>query len=333
LAYFELSANESVDPGEILKHAQTAAAAGLAIDADELSEKTGYALRPVEREISNTKFQTPSNSQTLNSKIQNRGADADGLAARMERLLAADDEHFADELAALQAELPALLADADGAAVAAWEQLLGGELLAGLTGHAPIRNTTDDNGMEHDADDGKFTGKDGGAGGEKKSIREKIAAADELLTKGFTEKSADGKDVRFGARMKEHFDQDLGVADREWRKSHLDWGRETARSGTVTEGERGGKHYTYYAKKFQDTKKDRALLVIVDTADGEAFDFYPVPLKKAGERYGLKNRARMSRQLPPCFPRIMAAAGDAEGWLYDDTDHAKVNHKKTGGQK
>ncbi|MDR1304695.1 MAG: DUF935 domain-containing protein, partial [Verrucomicrobiales bacterium] len=36
LAYFELSANESVDPGEILKHAQTAAAAGLAIDADEL---------------------------------------------------------------------------------------------------------------------------------------------------------------------------------------------------------------------------------------------------------------------------------------------------------
>jgi hypothetical protein len=334
LAYFELSANESVDPGEILKHAQTAAAAGLAIDADELSEKTGYALTTAEREIPTAKFQAPSNPQNPNSKIQNRAADADGLAARMERLLAADDEHFADELAALRAELPALLADADDAAVAAWEKLLGGELLAGLTGRAPIKNTTDDNGMEHDADDGKFTGKDGGADGDKKTPapapkRISAADADKLLAKGFTEKSADGHEVKFGARLKQHLE---AAPDAAARKEYLAWGREAVRSGDRRRDTEQGEGRDYYGKTFAEGGKAKGVMVIVSVKDGEAFNLYrahPNYLRKKG----LANRGDELGEHPPIVVlRAFADAGSAPDWLQVALNGMKVNHKKSGEQ-
>lgn len=44
LAYFDLAANESVDPGTILDHAVKAKQAGFDMAADEASEKTGYTF-------------------------------------------------------------------------------------------------------------------------------------------------------------------------------------------------------------------------------------------------------------------------------------------------
>ena len=45
LAYFELAATRSLDPGDVITQALTLARAGYEIDPKELSEKTGYALR------------------------------------------------------------------------------------------------------------------------------------------------------------------------------------------------------------------------------------------------------------------------------------------------
>jgi len=47
LAYFELAFNEETYVKEILEHARTAKEAGFAMDAEELSEKTGYKLSPI----------------------------------------------------------------------------------------------------------------------------------------------------------------------------------------------------------------------------------------------------------------------------------------------
>ncbi len=45
LAYFELAATRSLDPGDVINHALTLAKAGYEIDPAELSEKTGYRLK------------------------------------------------------------------------------------------------------------------------------------------------------------------------------------------------------------------------------------------------------------------------------------------------
>jgi phage gp29-like protein len=47
LAYFELSAQEETDTGAVVEQAAKLAAAGYRVDAEELSEKTGYALSVV----------------------------------------------------------------------------------------------------------------------------------------------------------------------------------------------------------------------------------------------------------------------------------------------
>ncbi len=44
LAYFEFDARETTDVGEVLAHAETARRAGVAIDTDQLSDRTGYKL-------------------------------------------------------------------------------------------------------------------------------------------------------------------------------------------------------------------------------------------------------------------------------------------------
>ena len=45
LAYFELAANRSLDPEDIIAQALTLARAGYEIDPQELSERTGYQLQ------------------------------------------------------------------------------------------------------------------------------------------------------------------------------------------------------------------------------------------------------------------------------------------------
>ena len=44
LAYFEIAANDELDPGAVTKHAETLRHAGYRIETAQLSEKTGYRL-------------------------------------------------------------------------------------------------------------------------------------------------------------------------------------------------------------------------------------------------------------------------------------------------
>jgi len=51
LAYFELSENEETDVSAVIDHAARLAVAGFQVDADELSEKTGYSITLVGRAV------------------------------------------------------------------------------------------------------------------------------------------------------------------------------------------------------------------------------------------------------------------------------------------
>jgi hypothetical protein len=145
LAYFEIAAQESTDPGTILDHAGKAKTAGFQMDPAELSEMTGYNLSlqpppppppgasspaPLIQSLRATQPESPEDAaealrETLNAELQAatlRVAARDALAQAMdadlapvrERIAAAlsldDDSQMVEALRAIQADLPAILA-------------------------------------------------------------------------------------------------------------------------------------------------------------------------------------------------------------------------------
>jgi phage gp29-like protein len=169
LAYFEISAQESTDPGVILDHAVKAKNAGLAVDPDELSELTGYTLTlappppsggptsvsavPVlNSEVSNLQSQISSSlsSAQLNASATNALAAAmsTDLAPLRERIAAAlaleDNDAMVAALQAIQTDLPAILAQilANPASEQVLTQTSAAALLNGLDSAAKERKVS-----------------------------------------------------------------------------------------------------------------------------------------------------------------------------------------------
>lgn len=138
-----------------------------------------------------------------------------------------------------------------------------------------------------------------------------IAAADELLTKGFTEKDSQGRKIHFGIRLKEHIEAHA-ASDVAGRKEQLEWARETVRTGKAVPVIHEGQARTHYAKIFNEGGKDKGFATIVDTIDGEAFSIFQVRAKKL-RRKGLVNRGgkkhQAEEQPSECVLRAIAAAG------------------------
>jgi phage gp29-like protein len=134
LAYFEIAAQESTDPGTILDHATKANTAGFQMDPAELSEMTGYKLsvRATPSALPVPSSQFPSalpaalnselrtlNAETSNAQLRLNAQDAlaramaEDLAPVRERIEEAlaleDDQAMLAALEKLQADMPDLL--------------------------------------------------------------------------------------------------------------------------------------------------------------------------------------------------------------------------------
>ncbi|MFO7534723.1 MAG: DUF935 family protein [Kiritimatiellia bacterium] len=128
LAYFELASEESVDVGEMVSHFSLLRAAGLAIDPEQASEKTGYKLTVADpigatpllnRSLNRDSKTTQAADQAQTALAENSreelakaiGQDLEPLRKRIEAALALDDEAMMSSLQDLITELPAMLAD------------------------------------------------------------------------------------------------------------------------------------------------------------------------------------------------------------------------------
>ncbi len=153
LAYWELAANESVDVTEMVGHWSTLALAGLRVDAQEASEKTGYKLTAVDLPAA---FEPTAMGRALNrstpaeaagDQAQEQlaavarqelaeaiGADLAPLRKRIEAALALDDEAMMASLQALIDELPTMLEhiSAAPAAQAVIERIMAAAMMNGL---------------------------------------------------------------------------------------------------------------------------------------------------------------------------------------------------------
>lgn len=128
LAYFEIAAQESTDPGVILDHAGKAKTAGFVMDAAEISEKTGYKLTAAPEPAASAPSALPSalnkevaaiSEETANAQLRvaaqdalAKAMDAD-LAPLRERIAAAlaldDDDAMVAALKNIQGDLPGIL--------------------------------------------------------------------------------------------------------------------------------------------------------------------------------------------------------------------------------
>lgn len=352
LAYFELSAQDEDDVKELVTHAVALKGAGYVVKAEWLAEQTGYELEAMgERSTSNVERSTLNvGSSVADAPLQNRAdtqpspiqpstrhAFGKALAAdlqpyltalqeRVDRILTINDPALrAAKLAAAFAELEPLKKDllADPASARQMQALLGEAMAAGFA-TGPVANRRVWN-TEHapagSPEGGQFTRGAGGAASPKPSpAPPRISAqeADELLTKGFSEQDAAGREVKFGARLKDHFDQDHTPAEAQRRKEHLPWARETVRSGTRVEhtDAKTGEVRAHYGKFFSDGTKEKGFLSIVDTKDGEAFTAFRAP-RRYLEKLGITNRAggdEPGEQPPVAVLQAIAAAGGLPDW-------------------
>jgi hypothetical protein len=144
--------------------------------------------------------------------------------------------------------------------------------------------------------------------------------ADTLLTQGFSEKDADGREIKFGSRMKEHFEKDHTPEEARRRKENLPMARETVRSGQRVEvaDPKTGAIRANYAKYFSDPKgKEQGFLSVVDATDNEAFTAYRAPRRYIEKKTGIKNRRSddQGEQPPLAVLQAMAAAGNLPDWV------------------
>jgi hypothetical protein len=175
----------------------------------------------------------------------------------------------------------------------------------------------------------QWTGGIGGGEGDEPPPRISAERADALLMAGFTEKSAAGKEVRFGQRLKTKLESQPGY---EGRKELLEWGREAVRSGVYTQQTVAGQARDYYAKVFRSG--DRGILVIVDAKDGEAFNLFQSDLRYLSKKGYFHRRAgepRQGEQPPSGVLQALAAAGCLPDWNQYSGGAALVNLQRAQG--
>lgn len=159
VAYFELAANDELDPDKIVDHALKLSQAGFKMDVAQLSEKTGYTLteKPIEREDLRVQAEEPGPVKNraksgdderqpdpkalgkllARSRIlfgEALSADLRPLREALSNVLAGDDAGFAGRAQALYDALPGLgekIIGANGSADAL-EKILGAAAAAGL---------------------------------------------------------------------------------------------------------------------------------------------------------------------------------------------------------
>lgn len=151
LAYFELASEESVDVGEMVTHFSVLRQAGLAIDPEQASEKTGYKLtvaeplsappvlnRALNRDGKTTQAADQAQADLAESSrdalAQAIGQDLEPLRMRIEAALALDDNAMMASLQDLITELPGMLEDITKApaAQAVIENIMAAALANGL---------------------------------------------------------------------------------------------------------------------------------------------------------------------------------------------------------
>lgn len=161
-AYFELAANEEADVGEIVEHVAKLSQAGYQVDADQVSEKTGYTitLKPAAPlpepgtglpPVRNRASAAAAGRSALFAATAAQQISTAQLAAvrpLLERLAALDrmpEADFPAALAALKAELPGLYTAAmqrAPEAAAAWQAVIGTALIDGFGTAAQARPET-----------------------------------------------------------------------------------------------------------------------------------------------------------------------------------------------
>jgi len=116
LVYFELAANDELDPTEVAKQAAELRTAGYKIDTEQLSERTGYNLTDAPEPATVTEQGNIPGKKPGGTKPQPDPADpATNRAMRMLHELAdADPEEFDDKWAVFNREFPSLAAIVNG---------------------------------------------------------------------------------------------------------------------------------------------------------------------------------------------------------------------------
>jgi phage gp29-like protein len=153
VAYFELAANEEADVGQIVEHAAKLSQAGFLMDAEQLSEKTGYTLTvkpaaplalpgaPAGEPITNRASAAAAGRAALfnaNAAKAISGAQLAAVRPLLQRLAALDatpEADFAAAVAKLKADLPGMYAAAMAKApeaAAAWQAVIGTALVDGF---------------------------------------------------------------------------------------------------------------------------------------------------------------------------------------------------------
>ena len=163
--------------------------------------------------------------------------------------------------------------------------------------------------------------------GETPPDRLTIAEANNLLTKGDPVQDAQGRTVIFGQRLKDKLESKPGY---EPRKKLVSWGQEAVRSGEFSQHVKEGELRNYYAKVFRT--KDEAVLVVVDSKDGQAFNLFhsDVPYLK-GNKYLQGSRPGRSEQPLPGTLQAIAAAGRLLGYWEFTPDGENVNFLEAAG--
>lgn len=320
-AYWELAAVQTDDTDKLVDRIVKLAGIGLRTSEDEASERTGLNLVREEPAVEPGSGSGPGDPPRDPEPMRNREdgrsrflaasrrqvatAAAADLAPILRRLAAiegiSDPDIRRARMEALLAEWDGLSADivADPEAAQALARVQGAAAAMGLGGERPgaIRN-----GRNYERDPiGRFSGD-----GALAPARISAAEADQQLTQGFTEKGPAGQEVRFGARLKRKLD---AASDGTQRKEYLPWARETVRSGRAVPVVEKGEARTVYAKVFRDAGTDRGMLVIVDTADGEAFNIYRKDAGSIRKRYGVGNRQTGGQPPEPVLQAIATAGG------------------------
>jgi len=151
-----------------------------------------------------------------------------------------------------------------------------------------------------------------------------VKEADELLSKGVREKDADGNEVNFGMRLKQKLEADTRYSG---RKELLEWGREAVRSGKRVRDDAKGEERDHYYKHFRDEQKRKAVMVVVDVRDGEAFNLFRVKDSYLKSKGFMNRRGNEPGEHPPVA--VLRAIADA-GRTPDCTNHAIIRNRLQG---
>jgi phage gp29-like protein len=151
------------------------------------------------------------------------------------------------------------------------------------------------------------------------------ARADKLLEMGFSETDASGASIRFDRRLKAKLDK---AADGGARKEILEWSRETVRSGRKIERQEKGELRTHYGKVFQEGADRKGVLVIVDTADGYAFNYHRLRPRQLERKPSNRSRDDAGDQPPVVVLQALAAGGSLPDYPQPAT-HTRADQPQT----